>query len=188
VAYAARMAQLAATAAALEDLVVVLVQGAPEIDRAVLEAAARAALAAATFAVDTESLVRLALVIERVIDDLGEGEIALGVGLPAVAMAAYSLRQAIAAGAAADPLAIQGAVYELETMTPVPSTGRRPTVDEPVPDVPLAQLTSKLPVTPVRRPDTAAPARARRLAAIAATTDDAVLAAVGAARARYDRS
>jgi hypothetical protein len=168
----------------LEDHLTLLVQQAPELDRGVLERAARDALDAATLA--SGELVRLALVIERVIDDLAEGEIALGVGLPAVAMAAYSLEQAVRAGDGADPLAIRGAIYELETMTPVPSTGRRPTVDEPKPDVPLASLTSKLP-PPVRRPDAAAPARARRLAAVAAELADDVIARVGEARARYAR-
>jgi hypothetical protein len=180
------MTALADTAAALEAHTVALVQQAPDVDRATLELAARAALTAATHATDAE-LVRLALVIERVIDDLAGGEIALGVGLPAVAMAAYSLHQAAAAGATADPLAVRGAVYELETMTPVPSTGRRPTVDEPVPDVPLAQLTTKLPAAPARRTDAAAAARARRLAAIAETAADDVVTRVGAARDRYTR-
>jgi len=169
----------------LEQHTVTLVQQAPDLDPGVVELAARAALVAATQAAG--ELIRLALVIERVLDDLAAGEIALGVGLPAAAMAAYSLQQAVTAGAAADPLAVRGAIYELETMTPVPATGRRPTVDEPRPDVPVTQLTSKLP-PPARRPDHAAAARARRLASIGGEVPDAVLAAVGLERARYTRA
>jgi hypothetical protein len=100
-------------------------------------------------------------------------------------MAAYTLQQAVKAGAAVDPLAVTGAIYELETMFPVPSTGRRPTVDEPRPDVPLANLTAKV-TAPATRADGAAPARARRLAAAAGAGTE-VIARLAAARARYDR-
>jgi hypothetical protein len=167
----------------LEARVITLVRQAPELDASDLERAAVAALGAAAHA--TGELARLALAIERVIDDLAEGEIAPGVGLPAAAMAAYTLQQAVKAGAAMDPLAVRGAVYELETMFPIPSTGRRPTVDEPKPDVPLGNLTSKV-TAPAKRVDRAAPARARRLVALEAA--DAVLARVGELRARYERS
>jgi hypothetical protein len=128
------------TTAELEALTVELVRQAPELDRATVETCARAALRAATEA--SGELVRLALVIERVIDDLAEGEIALGVGLPAVAMAAYTLHAA-AVDTGHDPLAVRAAIYELETMTPVP----------------LA--------LPARRIDGAARTRAERAAAIA---------------------
>lgn len=133
---------MTATTAALEALTVELVRQAPELDRAVLERGARTALVAAVEGEGEGELVRLALVIERVIDDLAEGEIALGVGLPALAMAAYALHAATDAGAAHDQLAVRAAIYELETMTPVP----------------LA--------LPARRIDGAAKARAERAAAV----------------------
>jgi hypothetical protein len=134
---------MTATTAVLEALTVELVRQAPELDRAVLERGARTALLAAVEG--QGELVRLALVIERVIDDLAEGEIALGVGLPALAMAAYTRHAATAAGAAHDPLAVRAAIYELETMTPVP----------------LAP--------PARRIDGAAKARSDRAASIVGT-------------------
>jgi hypothetical protein len=148
---------MAATTAELEALTVELVRQAPELDRALVETCARVALRAAIEADGAAELVRLALVIERVIDDLAEGEIALGVGLPAVAMAAYTLHAATLAGTAHDPLAVRAAIYELETMTPVP----------------LAP--------PARRVDGAARARAERTAAVAGADR------VGHVRRRYVR-
>jgi hypothetical protein len=105
--------------ALLEAHTVEMVQLAPEIDRALVETAAVAALQVAALAGDGD-LIRLALVIERVVDDLAEGEIALGVGLPALAMAAYTLHAAAAARGAHDPLAVRASTYELDTLTPVP--------------------------------------------------------------------
>ena len=156
----------------LEDAIGELIQAAPALDPAVLERAARLALAAAAGSVP--ELARLALAIERVLDDLAIGDVAPGAGLPALAMAAATL------AGAADPLAIAGALYELETLMPVPSTGRRPTIDEPRPDVPLEKLSSR-PVPPIRRPDAAAAARAARLEGVRPP-------GLVEMRARYERS
>jgi hypothetical protein len=147
----------------LEHSLAELVRQAPAIDRATAEAAAAAALAIAAAA--TGDRARLALVVERVIDDLAGGEIDLAVGLPATAMAATTL------ATTADALALTGAIYELETLLPIPGRGDRRI------DVPLAALTSRE-TAPV---DRAAPARAARLAATTAPPD------VLAARRRYDR-
>ena len=155
------MPDLVASCAALEAHTVELVRLAPEIDRALVETTARAALAVAGLA-DGE-LVRLALVIERVVDDLAEGEITLGVGLPALAMAAYTLHAAAVAGAAHDPLAVRASIYELETLTPVPVAA------------------------PARRIDGAARARAERRESLAASLDPGAAIALDRVRGRYAR-
>ncbi len=125
--------------------------------------------------VGAEDVARLALAIEHALDLLVSGDIATGAGLPVVASATNTLRQALEqlaapdkSGARVEGLPLAGARYELETLFPVPGTGKRPTVDRAgassgAPDVPLSSLTRRPapgepaaprpPVPPEREPE-----------------------------------
>ncbi|MCE9576239.1 MAG: response regulator [Deltaproteobacteria bacterium] len=109
----------------------------------------------ASLLVGAEDVGRLALAIERTLDLLASHDIDPGVGLPVLTSSTFTLRQSLEQLAAPDRsgarvlgLPLAGARFELETMFPIPGTGRRPTIDRgpaaDTPDVPVGSL--------VRRP------------------------------------
>jgi two-component system chemotaxis sensor kinase CheA len=155
-------------ASALDLGVSALIAAAP-LDRPRLDALAEISfrLGLSSLLVGAEDVGRLALALERALELLGAGDIDAGAGMPIVASGAHTLRQALdqlaapdRSGARVEGLPLAGARYELETMFPVPATGKRPTVDRgaapSAPDVPVSALVRR-PATDSVAPPMAAP-------------------------------
>nr|MBP6840822.1 hypothetical protein [Kofleriaceae bacterium] len=172
---------------ALEAALTGLIQAAPDLAPAEVEAAADLALAtaAALLAPGHDAgldRLRLALAIERILDDVATGELEQGVALPALAMAASTLGQALAGEVPRLLAGVRAATYELETLLPLPDRGR---VRTGGPDVTLDRLSPRLAAA------TARPGRDRgRIDRLRRRSEDGVdddlLQALAAARARYD--
>jgi len=144
-------------AVALDEGIGGLAPDASALDRGRLGGLARLGfrLGMASLLVGAEDVARLALAVERALDLLAAGDIDPGLGLPILASSSLTLRRACEqlaspdrSGARVEGLPLEGARYELETLFPVPSTGKRPTIAEPAIDVPATAL--------VRRPAAAA--------------------------------
>jgi len=145
-------------ASALDHGIGALVASAP-VDARRTDALAQIAfrLGMSSLLVGAEDVARLALALERALDLLGSGDIDAGAGLPTVASSANTLRQALdqlaapdKSGARVEGLPLAGARYELETMFPIPGSGKRPTVDRTAPnapDVPVSALVRNKPQT-----------------------------------------
>jgi chemotaxis protein histidine kinase CheA/ActR/RegA family two-component response regulator len=124
-----------------------------ELDRADARAAMGEA-AHAAFSIASQSLLmgaepvgRLALAVERVLEQILAGEVLGELALPYVASACQTLVQAFEAlaspdrsGARVEGLPLEAARYELETLLPVPGRARTASPAAGGPDVPLTSL------------------------------------------------
>lgn len=173
---------------ALEAALTGLIQAAPGLAPVEVGAAADLALAIAAALMGPNpdhdagrDRLRLALAIERILDDVAAGELEQGVALPAVAMAAATLGQALAGEVPRLLAGVRAATYELETLLPLPDRGRIRTGG---PDVTLDRLSPRL--AAAARPGRG-PGRIDRLRRRSeGGDDDDLLQALAAARARYD--
>lgn len=155
------MPDLPTLAATLDDGIIELVRAAPDLTATAVEACARTALGLALAAAGgLSAAAHLALAIERTLDGIADGVIAQGVGLPALAMAADTLRRGLAVGTGAASAGIDASRFELETLFPI--AGRTPPAPRGV-DVALARLSPTLALTS----PAAARARAQRLGELA---------------------
>lgn len=150
---------------ALDAALLELVQRAPACPATLAARAADLALelALGAAAEAQDERVRLFCALERCLELLPEGQVDPGVALPALAMAAHSATSPSAA-------AVRAAVYEVETLLPVPGAPRRAAAG---PDVPLGRLAPSRPA-PAERP----------LAERVAGWPDEVVERVARARAR----
>jgi len=105
-------------------------------------------LASQALLMGAESVGRLALAVERLVDRVLAGEVVGEVALPYAASACHALVQAFDAlanpdrsGARIEGLPLEAARYELETLLPVPGRARTAGVAAGGPDVSLASLT-----------------------------------------------
>jgi two-component system chemotaxis sensor kinase CheA len=139
---------------ALDDGIASLIPDADALERPRLGSLAGIAFRLGTsgLLVGAEDVARLALAIERCLDALAAGDIDPGAGLPVIASSSATLRQAIhqlanpdRSGARVEGLPLAAARYEIETLLPVPSTGKRPTVSLSPVDVPITSLIRKKP-------------------------------------------
>jgi len=123
---------------AIERAITQLVQGAPELDQAVI-----ADLLERLRDVRSSSLSPLALSIARVVELVGEGLVDPGIALPPLAMACATLAAGARGALAAREL--EAARFEIETLQPVPD---RPLIESRVPvDVPLDALRRRSPIS-----------------------------------------
>ncbi len=106
----------------------------------------------ASLLVGAEDVGRLALAIERTLDLLASHDIDPGVGLPVLTSSTFTLRQSLEqlaapdrSGARVEGLPLAGARFELETMFPIPGTGRRPTIDGTIAAPPPTRRMSRWP-------------------------------------------
>lgn len=168
---------VAALAAVLEAGVVDLVRAAPDLPPADVEGAAQRALELALALIARgPAAAGLALAIERTLDGIADGKIAQGVGLPALAMAAYTLWRGVVEPAQVAPM--DASRFELETLFPIAGRAAAPSVH-----VTLERLSPTLAAAGTA----AMRARAQRLGALALADQlEADLDAVAAARGRYD--
>jgi hypothetical protein len=162
----------------LEAGIVDLVRAAPDLAPADVEAAAQRALELALALLANGPAVALALAIERALDGIADGKIAQGVGLPALAMAAYTLWRGVVEPAQVPPM--EASRFELETLFPI--VGRAQPGGAGV-DVALDRLSPTLAAAGT----SAMRARAQRLGALALGDQLEVdLEALAAMRGRYD--
>jgi chemotaxis protein histidine kinase CheA/ActR/RegA family two-component response regulator len=145
---------------ALDDGMSALIPDADALDRSRLGALAAVAfrLGTAGLLVGAEDVARLALAVERCLDALAAGDIDPGAGLPIMASSSVTLRQAChqlaspdRSGARVEGLPLAAARYEIETLLPIPATGKRPTITLAPVDVPASALVRKKP-TPTAPP------------------------------------
>lgn len=175
-----RMSDVAQLATVLEAGITDLVRAAPDLAAPAVEAEAQRALHVALLLVTTApAATALALAIERTLDGIADGVIAQAVGLPALAMAAYTLGRGVTGGGPVAPL--DASRFELETLFPI--AGRA--AAGPKVDVALDRLSPTLAAAGTA----AARARAQRLTSLAVdaiTVDESTLFAVERMRRRYD--
>jgi chemotaxis protein histidine kinase CheA/ActR/RegA family two-component response regulator len=145
---------------ALDDGIGSLIPDADALDRSRLGALAALGFRLGTsgLLVGAEDVARLALALERCLDALAAGDIDPGAGLPIMASSSVTLRQAChqlaspdRSGARVEGLPLAAARYEIETLLPIPATGKRPTVSLAPVDVPANALVRKKP-TPTPTP------------------------------------